>query len=83
MRKVKLMANTPHALSIVCGPSREDVGRVFASDLAATASGRVKAMERAQIPSIKTQFHSANVIENQAFAIWLMVSTCPYITMYL
>ena len=66
--KMKLIPNTPHALNMVCGPNKDDVGRVLDSFVAAFARGSVKAMVRAHTPSMKTQFHSANVIANQAFA---------------
>jgi hypothetical protein len=80
---MKLIANTPHALNMVCGPKRDEVGRVFANVFAAMARGSVKAMDRAQTPSKKTQFHSAKVTANKALASWLMTSTCPYIIIYL
>jgi len=58
-----LIARIPRTLDIVHGPSREAVGRLGESLLAAVANGKANANVIVQIPSMKTQHHSVKVIK--------------------
>jgi hypothetical protein len=53
----------------VCGPSNEDVGRVWAKVRSAFASGSENAIEIVQTPSMKIQHHALKVILKYALII--------------